>query len=120
MAIKKRKNPTKRQTRKKKSYFANLGEFLRSIGYTGNITKLKTIYSREEAILRSKYKTDDGKIKKYTASVLKLIAKSSKPGQQVSGIHQRARRNPAHQGLKDPMNLAAVAAGAFIVHCCVK
>ena len=112
MAIKKRKNPTKRQTRKKVSYFANLGRTLRSVGYKGKISNLKTVEAREAVLMNRKWELDDGVFDGFSRRTLDFIKGTSKPSKK--------RKNPAHQGLMEPMNLAAVAAGAFIVHCCVK
>ena len=78
----------KRQTRKKMTYFANLGRTLRSVGYKGKISNLKTVEAREALLLNRKWDLDEGPDRSYSRKTLDFIKKTSKPSSPT-------RKNPA-------------------------
>jgi hypothetical protein len=91
----------KRQTRKKMSYFANLGRTLQSVGYKGKISNLKTVEAREAILMNRKWELDDGVFDGFSRKTLDFIKRTSKPSSPT-------RKNPANQ-----QNLVLGALAAF-------
>ena len=94
----------KRQTRKKMSYFANLGRTLRSVGYKGKISNLKTVEAREAVLMNRKWELDDGVFDGFSRKTLDFIKRTSKPSM---------KKNP---GQVNTSQLAGIAAGLLLGH----